>query len=88
MQESVIRIEGAEALIFRCQPDDTILGGALRSGLGFPYECNSGAAVPASSNWSQARSLTNGRWLPGSRLASASAGAGWPARALPRAIAR
>lgn len=36
-----IRIDkGAE---FRCEADDTLLRAGLRSGLGFPYECNAGS---------------------------------------------
>lgn len=42
MQGSSVRIAGAEAVVFRCAEGDTILASALRSGLGFPYECNSG----------------------------------------------
>lgn len=42
MQESSIRIAGAEAIAFRCAAGETILASALRGGLGFPYECNSG----------------------------------------------
>ena len=37
-----IRVSGADEKEFRCEADDTILGGALRNGNGFPYECNSG----------------------------------------------
>src|SRR5919198_6446016 len=32
--------EGPE---YRCSSDDTLLRAALRAGLGFPYECNTGA---------------------------------------------
>lgn len=42
MQDCSIRIAGAEAIAFDCGAGDTILAAALRSGLGFPYECNSG----------------------------------------------
>lgn len=42
MQDYLIRIEGAEASAFRCRDGDTILSGALRSGIGYHYECNSG----------------------------------------------
>ncbi len=37
-----IRIEGTE-IEFESAPDDVVLRAALRSGLGFPYECNVGA---------------------------------------------
>ena len=37
-----IRVSGAEEQEFRCEAEDTVLGGALRNGKGFPYECNSG----------------------------------------------
>jgi toluene monooxygenase electron transfer component len=36
-----VRIAGGPE--FSCAPDDTILRAGLRAGLGFPYECNSGA---------------------------------------------
>jgi toluene monooxygenase electron transfer component len=36
-----VRIAGGEA--YRCAEDDTLLRAALRSGLGMPYECNSGS---------------------------------------------
>lgn len=36
-----VRISGGPE--FPCAPDDTILRAGLRAGLGFPYECNSGA---------------------------------------------
>jgi toluene monooxygenase electron transfer component len=42
MAGSIIWIEGGGEQSFRCAADDTVLAGALRSGLGFPYECNSG----------------------------------------------
>ncbi len=35
-----IQIEGGDS--FDCQPGETLLRAALREGLGFPYECNSG----------------------------------------------
>lgn len=40
-----IKVDGTGAEYTVCQSngvEDTILGGALRSGIGFPYECNSG----------------------------------------------
>lgn len=37
-----IRIDGA-GTAFDCPEDDVILRAALRSGIGFPYECNSGS---------------------------------------------
>lgn len=37
-----IRITGREAAEFRGFPGDTVLASALRSGIAFPYECNSG----------------------------------------------
>lgn len=37
-----IAVAGTEAS-FTCSPDDTVLRAALRSGLGFPYECNVGS---------------------------------------------
>ncbi len=37
-----IQISGAEEQAFQCEAGDTVLGGALRSGKAFPYECNSG----------------------------------------------
>ncbi len=39
---AIIRIEGTE-IEFESAPDDVVLRAALRSGLGFPYECNVGA---------------------------------------------
>ncbi|WP_321390627.1 2Fe-2S iron-sulfur cluster-binding protein [Emcibacter sp.] len=42
MKSFSIQVSGAEDQAFRCDEDDTILGGALRNGNGFPYECNSG----------------------------------------------
>ena len=36
-----VRIAGGES--YRCAEDDTLLRAALRSGLGMPYECNSGS---------------------------------------------
>lgn len=42
MKDFSIQIAGAEQESFRCDANDTILRGALRSGAGFPYECNSG----------------------------------------------
>lgn len=40
--EFKIQVMGAEAAEFSCASGQTILFSALRSGLGFPYECNSG----------------------------------------------
>lgn len=37
-----IQISGREEQAIHCENNDTILSGALRSGAGFPYECNSG----------------------------------------------
>lgn len=37
----VVRIAGGAE--FRCSADDTLLRAGLRSGLGFPYECNAGS---------------------------------------------
>ncbi len=42
MAERSIRIVGDEGAAFGCLPGDSVLVGALRSGLAFPYECNSG----------------------------------------------
>ena len=42
MQSFSIRISGPEEKPFRCGADDTVLSGALRSGIGLAYECNSG----------------------------------------------
>jgi toluene monooxygenase electron transfer component len=42
MQGYSIRVSGGEEKAFRCKAGDTILSGALRGGIGFPYECNSG----------------------------------------------
>jgi len=39
---AVIKLNGTD-LIWSCGEEDTILRAALRSGLGFPYECNVGA---------------------------------------------
>jgi toluene monooxygenase electron transfer component len=36
-------IRNADGAAFSCAADDTILRAGLRAGLGFPYECNSGA---------------------------------------------
>jgi len=33
----------ADGSEYRCAPDDTLLRAGLRSGLGFPYECNAGS---------------------------------------------
>jgi toluene monooxygenase electron transfer component len=40
MRHAVRVAEGPE---YRCDGDDTLLRAALRAGLGFPYECNTGA---------------------------------------------
>lgn len=37
-----IRLDGGDTA-FHCDEDDTILRAALRAGLGFPYECNTGS---------------------------------------------
>ena len=42
MKSFSIRIASAEDTTFRCAAEDTILSAALRQGIGFPYECNSG----------------------------------------------
>ena len=42
MRNSSIRIAGDDGASFPCAGEDTILASALRAGLGFPYECNSG----------------------------------------------
>lgn len=42
MKSYSIRVSGAEEKPFRCAADDTVLSAALRDGIGFPYECNSG----------------------------------------------
>lgn len=39
---ATIRIDGTE-IEFECAEDDVVLRAALRSGLGFPYECNVGS---------------------------------------------
>jgi len=39
---ATIRIDGTE-IEFECAEDDVVLHAALRSGLGFPYECNVGS---------------------------------------------
>jgi len=60
-----IRIDGSPA--YECAADDTLLRAGLRSGLGLPYECNSGScgackvellAGRVESNWPQAPGLT------------------------------
>lgn len=42
MAEHNITVQTADPFDFRCEDGDTLLGAALRSGLAFPYECNSG----------------------------------------------
>lgn len=42
MKSFTIQIAGAADKTFRCNDDDSVLSAALRSELGFPYECNSG----------------------------------------------
>lgn len=42
MKNFSIQIPGADDTTFRCEEGDTVLSAALRSGTGFPYECNSG----------------------------------------------
>lgn len=42
MHSFSIRVSGSEEQVFRCDADDTVLSAALRSGNGYPYECNSG----------------------------------------------
>ena len=42
MKSFSVRVSGAEDKAFRCDADDTVLSAALRAGIGFPYECNSG----------------------------------------------
>ena len=42
MAGGAIRVGDGQGQAFVCAPGDSILAGALRSGLGFPYECNSG----------------------------------------------
>lgn len=37
-----IRIVGPQERDFACRKGDSLLAGALRAGIGFPYECNSG----------------------------------------------
>lgn len=37
-----IQVAGAEEKAFCCDANDTVLSAALRTGTGFPYECNSG----------------------------------------------
>lgn len=37
-----IQVDAPEATAYTCEPGDTLLGAALRSGTGLPYECNSG----------------------------------------------
>jgi NAD(P)H-flavin reductase/ferredoxin len=37
-----IKVSGAEDAVFSCEAGDTVLSSALRGGVGFPYECNSG----------------------------------------------
>lgn len=41
IRDSKVRIAGSE-LQFVCESGDTVLRSALRNGIGFPYECNSG----------------------------------------------
>ncbi len=40
MSHAIRLADGSE---YRCPPDDTLLRAGLRSGLGFPYECNAGS---------------------------------------------
>ena len=42
MKSFSIRVSGPEEKAYRCAADDTVLSAALRGGIGFPYECNSG----------------------------------------------
>jgi toluene monooxygenase electron transfer component len=42
MKSFSIRVSGAEEKAFHCEAHDTVLSAALRDGIGFPYECNSG----------------------------------------------
>lgn len=42
MMDHRILVSGSEGAAFTCTPGDTVLAAALRSGLAFPYECNSG----------------------------------------------
>ncbi len=42
MKRYSIKIAGTQEAAFACEEGDTLLGGALRSSQGFPYECNSG----------------------------------------------
>lgn len=71
-----IRLEGGD-IAFHCDEDDTILRAALRAGLGFPYECNTGSCGNCRFElkegtvwheredppaWSE-RDLKRGRWL-------------------------
>lgn len=40
-QDALVRFDGDR--MFRCAPGDTLLAGALRAGIGMPYECNAGS---------------------------------------------
>lgn len=42
MSGYAIRVAGERGAVFSCGPGDSVLAGALRAGLAFPYECNSG----------------------------------------------
>ena len=42
MKSFSIQVADSEEKAFSCPADDTILSSALRAGVGFPYECNSG----------------------------------------------
>lgn len=42
MKKYSIQVTGPEQTSFRCTASDSVLSSALRAGIGFPYECNSG----------------------------------------------
>jgi toluene monooxygenase electron transfer component len=72
-----VRIEGSTNR-FTCQPDDTLLRAALRSDIGFPYECNSGGCGSCTyslvsgaihDSWPDAPGLSASARAAGNRLA-------------------
>jgi toluene monooxygenase electron transfer component len=71
-----VRIEGSDE-VYDCESGDTILRAALRTGFGFPYECNSGSCGSCrftliegevEDAWPQAPGLTEQERREGKRL--------------------
>lgn len=78
MTERSILIAGEGGIAFECAPDDTILSAALRAGLAFPYECNSGGCGSCqfelvdgllTDRWPAARGISERQRGRGRRLA-------------------